>query len=179
MLIVGLLSTSEYSRDRVKGRLEEYYGTSMWVGKTLPFTYTDYYNNEMGEGIERDFLAFENLIDPSELAEVKIRCNAIEEEFVDGATPYGAGAHGSAEGLGTVAGRRVNIDPGLLSLGKLILASTKNHAHRIPLKEGIYGEVTLIYRDKSYRSLPWTYADYRSDEYLEVFHRLRKKLKKS
>jgi len=34
----------------------------------------------------------------------------------------------------------VNIDPGYISLGKLVLASTKDHAHRLYLGEGVYGE---------------------------------------
>ena len=71
----------------------------------------------------------------------------------------------------------MNLDPGLLSLGKLILASTKDNAQRIPLRDGIYAEVTLIYREKSYRPLPWTYPDYRSPEYLEILHALREELR--
>ncbi len=53
--------------------------------------------------------------------------------------------------------------------GKLILASTKNHAHRIYLSNGIYAELTLQYRDKRWQKLPWTYPDYCQDEYHEFF----------
>ena len=159
MLIVGMLSTDREMKDEAKRRLEELDGGCRYAGPSLPFTYTDYYDAEMGEGIERDFLAFETLVDPSLLAEFKLDTNRLEERFVVG------------------GGRRVNLDPGLLSLGKLILASTKDNAQRIPLRDGIYAEVTLIYREKSYRPLPWTYPDYRSPEYLEILHALREELR--
>ncbi|MFO7848556.1 MAG: DUF4416 family protein [Spirochaetia bacterium] len=160
LLIMGLLSTDHGVREEAKNRLERLYGPSRYAGPTLPFIYTDYYNREMGNNIERDFLAFETLVDPSRLAEIKTVTNELEQEYtVDGR-------------------RRINIDPGLLSLGKLILASTKDNAQRIPLSLGIYGEITLIFRQKSYRPERWTYPDYRSTEYLEIFHALREDLKK-
>ena len=159
MLIVGVLSTDREMKEDAKRRLEELYGSCRFAGPSLPFVYTDYYDAEMGEGIERDFLAFETLVDPSRLAEIKLTTNRLEEHYVDR------------------GGRRVNLDPGLISLGKLILASTKDNAQRIPLRDGIYAEITLIYRKKSYQPLPWTYPDYRSPEYLEILHALREELK--
>ncbi|MFP4266751.1 MAG: DUF4416 family protein [Spirochaetaceae bacterium] len=160
LLIMGLLSADDEVRDKAKGRLEALYGPSRYAGPSLPFTYTDYYKREMGENLKRDFLAFEILADPSQLAEIKTVTNTLEREY-------------AVEGS-----RRINIDPGFLSLGKLILASTKDNAQRIPLSRGIYGEITLIYRQKSYRPERWTYPDYSSPEYLEIFHALREVLKK-
>ncbi|MFO7848665.1 MAG: DUF4416 family protein [Spirochaetia bacterium] len=160
LLIMGLLSADDEIRDTVKSRLEELYGPSRYAGPTLPFIYTDYYRREMGEDLRRDFLAFDVLADPSGLAEIKCATNELEREC-------------AVEGR-----RRINIDPGFLSLGKLILASTKDNAQRIPLSRGIYGEITLIYRQKSYRPERWTYPDYSSPEYLEIFHALREDLKK-
>ena len=167
LLLVGILSADdspddsadEEARDAAKSRLEQHYGPSSFAGPSIPFTYTDYYAEEMGDRLKKDFIAFDTLVDPSLLADIKLVSNRIEEELTRG-------------------GRRsVNLDPGLLSLGKLILASTKDHAHRIPLRDGIYAEVTLVYRDKSYRPLPWTYPDFRSPEYLEILHGLRGRFK--
>lgn len=133
-------------------------------GRELPFDYTDYYHAEMGAPLRRVFLTLEGLWDPARLAEAKIATNRLEQ---------GGAAEGAA---GT--GRRFNLDPGLLSLHSLILASTKPHAHRIPLHSGIYGEVTLLFRDGAYRPLPWTYPDYASAAYQEILLEIRTNLKK-
>jgi hypothetical protein len=95
------------------------------------------------------------LVDPAELAAIKLRCNELEQLFIE-------------EGR-----RKVNLDPGLISLGKLILASTKDNAQRVPLSRGIYGEISLIYRKKAFRPLPWTYPDYQSDRYHEILRHIR------
>jgi hypothetical protein len=57
--------------------------------------------------------------------------------------------------------RPINIDPGLLELGKFLLATTKDQAHRIYLRDGIFAEVTLRYHAGAFEPWPWTYADYR------------------
>lgn len=69
--------------------------------------------------------------------------------------------------------RRVNIDPGYLDSSKLVLASRKDYAHRIYLNKGVYGEVTLFYRQKTFTPWECTYPDYRSPPYLAAFNRIR------
>ena len=69
--------------------------------------------------------------------------------------------------------RALNIDPGYLTLAKVVLASTKNHAHRLILSKGIYGELTLSFRGRGYQAMPWTYPDYRREDYLEFFCAVR------
>ena len=101
-----------------------------------------------------------NLVSPDQLPDIKIRTNELEEKF-------------AADG-----NRKINLDPGLLSLSSLILATTKNNVHRIPLQKGIYGEVTLMYVNKEYQTLPWTYADYRTPAFHEIFKEMRQLLKK-
>lgn len=141
------------------------------VGPELPFDYTDYYHPEMGSPLRRVFLTVQGLWDPARLAEAKIATNRLEQV---GAVPEGATPGPPAPGA---PGRRFNLDPGLLSLHSLILASTKPHAHRIPLHSGIYGEVTLIFRNGAYRPLPWTYPDYASAAYQEILLEIRNNLK--
>ena len=109
----------------------------------------------MGKGIERWFYSFEKLVSPEELSRIKIRTNELEERH-------------AVEGL-----RKVNYDPGLLDLNRLILATTKNVGHRIPLTDGIYAEVTLLYMKKAFHALPWTYPDYQSPEYIEILKEIR------
>lgn len=125
-----------------------------------PFTHTAYYGKEMGDRLIRQWFAFDKLVDPATLSAMKHMSNEIEQQF-------------SSE-----QGRSFNIDPGIISLSNLILASTKNYAHRIYLGQGIYAEVTLIYRDKLFQALGWTYPDYRETAALEFFNEVRSYLKK-
>ena len=122
----------------------------------IPFLHTDYYEEEVGRNLERKFIGFQKLISPENISRVKIVTNKIEKKLSAGDK------------------RQVNLDPGYISASKLVLASTKNYSHRLYLKRGIYGEVTLSYRDKNFRPLPWTYPDYKTDKYLEVFGQIRK-----
>lgn len=154
-LVMGVLTTRGDEHDRVVGMLEAQYGPVLAESAHRPFSYTDYYDREMGGNPSRYFLVFRRLVDPSRLPDIKLATNALEEVFAE------------------QGGRRVNLDPGLLSGGSLILATTKNRSHRIPLAKGIYGEVTLIYYRHAFHGLPWTYADYGSDEFRALFKTYR------
>ena len=80
-------------------------------------------------------------------------------------------------GLSREGKRRVNIDPGLLSQERFVLATGKNFTHRIYLRDGIYADLTLIYQNGAYRPLPWTFPDCREAEFLHFLEVLRKKLR--
>jgi Domain of unknown function (DUF4416) len=84
-------------------------------------------------------------VDPADLADVKRATNGIEDAFREDGD------------------RKLNLDPGLLNLSRFVLATTKDHAHRIPLRDGIYAEVTLVFAHGEFRPLPWTYPDFRSE----------------
>jgi len=109
----------------------------------------------MDGAIERSFVSFERLVDPSALAAIKRETNCLEDTF--------RGA----------AGRTVNLDPGLLALSRFSLATTKENAHRIPLSDGIYAEITLLYARGGFRPLEWTYPDYRAEPTLAILTRIR------
>ncbi len=112
-----------------------------------PFSYSDYYEPEMGTDLLRQYLVFSRAIDPGELAAIKLHTIALEEQFTDEA-----------------GCRRVNLDPGYLTPAKLVLASTKNYSHRIYLSDGIYAEITLTFKRGDVVTYPWTYADYAGPE---------------
>ena len=154
-LVVGVLSTHPEYHTTLFSRLEERFGAIELVTDPVPFGFTDYYDQEMGGNPQRFFIVFHALVDPTELVGCKLYTNGLEQEFaIDGK-------------------RTLNLDPGILSAGNLILATTKNRSHRIPLGMGIYGEVTLLYAKKAFQSFPWTYADYKSDAFRELFSNLR------
>ena len=73
--------------------------------------------------------------------------------------------------------RRINLDPGILDFNRFILATTKNRGHRIPLTDGIYGELTLLFVRGRFRPFPWTYADYRSESVIADLETIRLTLK--
>ena len=155
-LIVPVFSGDEVLFLIAESRLEETFGPIDYRSGTLPFTHTSYYTPEFGLALLRKFVAFERLIDPSTLADIKHVTNALEHELaMDGK-------------------RCINLDPGYISESKLVLATTKNHSHRIYLGKGIYAEVTLRYQSKSYRPWEWTYPDYRTEEYREIFAEIRR-----
>lgn len=154
-LIIGVLSTMPGVELELQNRLEKEFGPVDLISEQLDFNFTSYYDDEMGQGIRRWFYSFTTLIDPSKLPAIKALTNKIEECWaVDGE-------------------RKVNLDPGLLDLNRLILATTKNVGHRIPLQDGIYGEVTLIFMKKDFHPLPWTYPDYQSPEYIKILKEIR------
>lgn len=154
-LIASIFTAQRELFEVTRKKVVEEYGLIDYESELLPFDHTDYYAPEFGENLVRKFVAFERLIDPGRLAEVKRFTNALEMEL-------------AVEGK-----RRINIDPGYVSLSKLVLATTKNYSHRIYLGAGIYAEVTLRFRKGSFEPWEWTYPDYASREYCQLFNHIR------
>ncbi len=155
LLIMGVLSSRPETLPEARRQLVEAFGSLARETDPVPFLFTDYYNEEMGVPIQRFFMVFEELVDPSRLPGIKLQTNLIEEAFMKNGQ------------------RKLNLDPGILSADNLILATTKDRSHRIPLADGIFGEVTLIYTKGAFQSLPWTYADYKSEEFKALFKEFR------
>lgn len=146
-LLVALLSADPQLFATVTSQLQQSYGPVDLESEIFPWNTTDYYREEMGENLLRKFVTFECLISPEELVHIKLATNTVEL------------AVSSASST-----RRVNLDPGYLDAAKLVLASTKNQAHRLYLSQGIYAEVTLLYHHGAFHPFIYTYADYRWPE---------------
>ena len=129
------------------------------ASEMLPWNVTNYYAAEMGAVLWRKFVSFEDLVEPSGLAEIKLRTQELEAQY--------RWRSGDREG------RRVNLDPGYLEASKIVLASTKNATHRVYLKAGIYAEAALQFHRGSFEAFAHTYPDYRWPETLCFFHALR------
>lgn len=156
-LIVGMIASDRDLFQSAENLLFQKFGAFDFHSDIIPFNYTDYYIKEMGSELLRKFVTFEKLIQPEELVPIKLFTNDLEKEFLHSNTNR----------------RKINLDPGYLTAAKLILASTKDHIHRIYLKDGIYAETTLRLENKSFRPWQWTYPDYRSDEYIKIFNEIR------
>jgi hypothetical protein len=140
-------------------RAAQAWGTIADRSEAFAFTETNYYAATMGSDLKKQFLAFQRPIDPARLPQIKLESGAWEEEYAR------LGRHPEP--------RPLNLDPGYLTPAKLVLASTKDHAHRLYLGEGIYGEVTLYLRGGRWQDREWTYPDYRRPDFQEFFLRLR------
>jgi len=153
-LMVSILASNHVRLNLMLRRLETKYGSPDVVGPVLVFHYTDYYAPEMGSALLRRFVSFERLIRPETLPDIKIATNVLEEKTEEHR-------------------RKVNLDPGYISAAHLVLATGKGYTHRPYLREGIYADLTLIFRDKTFQALPWTYPDYADPEQIDFFNRIR------
>ena len=154
-LIIGFIFKELGTYQSAKTMLLRRLGDVDFQSQVIPFTSTNYYQEEFGLELKKIFLSFKKLILPSQSPDIKILTNKIEEKL-------------SSQGH-----RRVNIDPGYLDLAKLILTSTKDYCHRVYLNKGIFAENTLVYQGKSFKPWPWTYLDYQTPEYINIFNQIR------
>lgn len=158
-LFCGMIATDSDVMLQAKDRLIHWFGEIDLESEIFAFDFTDYYQKEMGANLVRKFFSFKSPIDPGRLADIKTHTNALEREFA------------ASDGLR----RRVNLDPGYLDAAKLVLATTKDFAHRIYLGQGIYAEVTLNFRKNGCVYFDWTYPDYRSGRYTPFFLEVRRR----
>ena len=157
----GLIYRDEELVGKVKEFLEKKWGRVDFEVGPFPFNFTDYYQEEMGKDLKRRFFSFENLVFPENIWEWKIYTNKIEEIFSENGK------------------RKVNIDPGYIDFSKVVLLSTKDFYHRIYIGKGIYAEVTLYFQKGDFRDFPWTYPDYKTENYINFFRKIREIYKKS
>ena len=168
-LIFAIFSKHDSLLEEIVQELQDKFGPLPLRSEKFPFDQTAYYARQMGNGIQKQFLAGSTFFDIGTLAEVKRATNLIEEKVAQ-------------SGRFDVE-RPINIDPGYVDLGKLILASTKDHAHRVYLNDGIFAEVTLWIKDSAWQFWPWTYPDYKqhvaTDFFLTVREQLFREVKKA
>jgi hypothetical protein len=144
-LFCGIIFSDEHIKQDSFHALENKFGKIDFISDTMPFDFSSYYNPEMGQNLKRLWISFENLIFSSALASIKVFTNSLEDSFAVNCK------------------RQINIDPGYITPANVVLATTKDYSHRIYLDNGIYGEVTTIYKKNGYIKLPWSYPDYLSD----------------
>lgn len=158
-LISSVFSAQEALIDTAIGEMERVFGPADWISEVLPFDRTRYYERETGWPLLRRFLSFRDLIRPESLVEIKLKTNDLEGKYAQGSK------------------RTVNIDPGYVTLERLVLATGKNYTHRIYLAKGIYADLTLVFHRGSFRPLKWTYKDYADPQIIEYFNLVRERYK--
>lgn len=137
----------EWAREKI----ETNWGKIVLSSELFPFEQTQYYESTMGPSLKKIFFAVSPFMDPARLAEMKNQSNLWEEEY--------------AAKFPKPESRPLNIDPGYVDLGKLVLASSKDFYHRIYLGKGVYAEITLSFTKGRWTAFPWTFPDYREEAY--------------
>lgn len=154
--ICGLLYPTA-SRDlmiRSVQRLAALFGIVERMSDPLPFDFTDYYD-DIDPQLSRVFLSFAGLCYAGELADWKRAAIELEAQSACG------------------GGRRINADPGYVDGAKLVLASTKDNAQRIYLRDGIYAELTMCRRRSGWEKFFYTFPDFKSGVYDAFFDAVR------
>jgi len=154
-LISSLFSSQEDLIGKAIKEMEGPFGPVDWVSEKLAFNRTRYYAKEMGWPLYRRFISFSRLIMPDSIVRIKLITNTIENGHLVGKR------------------RKINIDPGYISLERLILATGKNYTHRIYLRNGIYADLTLIFHAGTFKPLAWTYPDYADERIIGYFNMIR------
>lgn len=161
LLVASVIYRSEDRFDAGARRLSEIWGPPSRVSDTFPFDRTGYYRKEMGEPLRRRFFVGSRPVGRDALPEIKRSAEEVEREFSEG-------------------GRRtLNIDPGILTEENFVLATGKNYSHRVYLREGVYADLTLLYRGGQYVPLPWTYPDYAGGEIRGFLGQIREQFRRS
>lgn len=158
-LIIGVIYSDKEIFDNAMKQVIEKFGPVDMVSEEFSFSkeFSNYYDDELGgEGIRRIY-SFENLVDASEQAEIKEWTNELELK------------------LAIDNNRKINLDPGFINHGRLMLATTKKAGFRIPLKRGIYTELTLFWAKGAWHKLPWSYRDYQSELVQKFITKVRAK----
>lgn len=154
-LITGIIYKDAEILKKAEAQLVRRFGSIDCKSSELPFVYTSYYAKEMGSNLKRKFIAFKQLIEIEKVYKVKLITNKLEHR------------------LSLNKSRAINIDPGYISLSKLVLLTTKDYAHRVYLGEGIFGDLTMSFKEHSFHPGQYTYPDYRAKQYISFFNSIR------
>ncbi|MCL5408800.1 MAG: DUF4416 family protein [Candidatus Omnitrophica bacterium] len=154
-IFCGIIYKEEEIYQKALHLLKEKFGETEIESEFIPFNFTDYYEEEMGKNLKRRYISFSSLQSLENPYKWKVLTGRIEKQ------------------LSLSGSRQINIDPGYLTLSKVVLFSTKNYYHRIYLGEGIFAEVTLRWHNKKYEIFPWTYPDYKTEFAKEFFTNMR------
>ena len=156
-LILGVIYSDEEVFAKAMGLFKKEFGETDAECEEFSFSdeFSTYYDEEIGgEGLRRIY-SFKELVDPARQADIKTKTNEIEAIFSEGGN------------------RKINLDPGFINHGRLLLATTKETGFRIPLKDGIYTELTLFWARGGWQKLPWTYRDYQSERVQNFITKVR------
>lgn len=148
-------------------QIEQHWGDIAISSPEFHFDQTSYYEKEMGSELRKQLVVLENLDQPEWLPPAKLQSNSWEEEYLKQ----------TVVPEDKKVDRPLNIDPGYVTLAKLVLATTKDRDHRLYLGQGIFAEVTVHYKYGGWKTDRWTYPDFQTPEYHAFLDLAREHLK--
>lgn len=157
-LIVGVIYNDTEVYEKAVKMLTDAFGEIDGESERFSFSeeFSNYYDEELGGEGMRVIFSFKEPVAPDRQAEIKTMTNEMEAVL-------------SEDGK-----RRINLDPGFINHGRLMLATTKKAGFRIPLENGIYTELTLFWAKGAWHKLPWSYRDYQSERVQKFLTEVRK-----
>ncbi|HDL01205.1 MAG TPA: DUF4416 family protein [candidate division Zixibacteria bacterium] len=158
-LIVSIIYSSLDALSDALNVLERKFGKIQYETLEVECEQAPLYTEEMGNKLSHRFFSFEKNISRDSLTSIKAACYKIEAQFSDNIDNYPF--------------RTVNIDPGLLTPTTLVMASHKEESHKVYLKDGVYGEIVMIYAHGGFCRLPWTKSDYCDEETITFLDRVK------
>jgi len=161
MPLVSVIFPGDTFPEGIGEALEEVFGEAVLESARYPFDLSDYYEAEMGCDLGRVWLGFRRLSDPSLLPSWKLACREIEKES-------------SREG----GNRTINVDPGYMDFGKLVLASFKEAPDKIYVGSGVWAHVCLRYGHGGFTAPSHSFPDFRDGRFLEFMLRARSTYKR-
>lgn len=156
-LVIGVFLKDKELLESLAKELTAEFGLVDIISQWFLFDYTSYYKPEMGSPLFRRIFVFKNLIEQISLSQIKIFTNEIEARYSENGK------------------RNINIDPGYMLHERFVLATGKNYSHRIYIGNNIYADLTLIYHNGEFKTLPWTYPDYADEKMLSFLKNVRDK----
>jgi hypothetical protein len=128
--------------------LESHFGGIALASEPFSFDMSDYYEEEMGEELRRVWMCFVQLADPAQLPAWKSWCHRLEMDL-------------SLED----GNRTVNIDPGYLDYGKLVLASFKEAPDKIYMGSGVWAHTCLRFGHGRFTAPDHSFPDFRDGRF--------------
>lgn len=154
--IVSFLASKRSFLAKSCSLLDETYNNFRLFSSSFSFHETDYYEDEMGKDLFRWWGYRHHLANPSQLMEWKKECSNIEDKLRN-----------------KKGNRSVNIDPGYLNYGLVVLGSHKYFHQKIYLGKGVYADPVLQFLNGIFRPFPWSFPDFQDDRYYEIMRELR------
>jgi len=143
--------------DFALGVIQDRFGSEDLRMPVIPFRWTNYYQDELGDSPLRCLISLETTISRESMPDIKLWSNA--QELAN-----------------AVNGKRImNLDPGYMTLGQFFLATTKDQRQRVYVRDGIYIEPTLYFEGSQWKPFAWTYRDWQSEEYIQFLQVARQR----
>lgn len=155
--ICSCITRDKQLAGKAEQKLVSLFGRIALKSEWFPFDKSNYYSEEMGENLERIWFCFKKLTGAENLVKTRLITEEIEKEFLKETK------------------RSVNLDPGYLDFGKLVLASFKEAPDKIYMGNGVWAHMCLRYRFGEFVAPDHSFPDFKDGRFNSFLLEARKK----